>query len=82
MLSRAQMQRVHYAHRAHKEYLKYVESLQDSDDDEGPQDAEAWLFEDLAVLARLYSRIKDREELIEIIFEVSDGCNPNGAGRY
>lgn len=72
VLSRAQMQRVHYAHRAHKEYLKYVETLQDSDDDEGPQDEEAWLFEDLAVLARLYSRIKDREELIEIIFEVSD----------
>ncbi|EPT03805.1 hypothetical protein FOMPIDRAFT_1035376 [Fomitopsis schrenkii] len=71
VLSRAQMQRVHYAHRAHKEYLKYVETLQDSDDDEGPQDEEAWLFEDLAVLARLYSRIKDREELIEIIFEGS-----------
>ena len=72
VLSRAQMQRVHRAHRAHKEYLKHVESLQDSDDDDGPQDEEAWLFEDLSVLARLYSRIKDREELIEIIFEVSD----------
>ena len=59
-----------------------MESLQDSDDDEGPQDAEAWLFEDLAVLARLYSRIKDREELIEIIFEVSDGCNLSSVGRY
>ena len=82
VLSRAQMQRVHYAHRAHKEYLKYVETLQDSDDDEGPQDAEAWLFEDLAVLARLYARIKDREELIEIIFEVSDKCGHGDAGLY
>ncbi|KAH9938137.1 uncharacterized protein B0H18DRAFT_965764 [Fomitopsis serialis] len=71
MLSRAQMQRVHYAHRAHKEYVKHVESLQDSDDDDGPQDEQAWLFEDLSVLARLYSRMRDREQLIEIIFEGS-----------
>ncbi|TFY57913.1 hypothetical protein EVJ58_g6729 [Rhodofomes roseus] len=71
LLSRAQMQRVHYSHRAHKEYLKHVETLQDSDDDDGPQDEQAWLFEDLSVLARLYSRLRDREQLIEIIFEGS-----------
>ncbi|EMD40720.1 hypothetical protein CERSUDRAFT_149056 [Gelatoporia subvermispora B] len=68
-LSRAQMQRVFYAHRAHKDYLKYAESLSDSDDDEGPQDDEAWLFEDLSVLAKLYARLRDREQLIELIFE-------------
>lgn len=58
------------AHRAHKEYVKSQESLQDSDDDEGPQDEEAWLFEDLSVLTKLYSRLRDREQLIELIFEV------------
>ncbi|RDX55630.1 hypothetical protein OH76DRAFT_1525271 [Lentinus brumalis] len=70
-LSRAQLQRVMYAHRAHKEYSKYTESLADSDDDEGPQDEEAWLFEDLAILAKLYARMKDREQLIELIFQGS-----------
>lgn len=69
-VSRAQMQRVMYAHRAHKEYVRYTESLADSDDDEGPQDDEAWLFEDLSILAKLYARLKDREQLIELIFEV------------
>ena len=69
-LSRAQLQRVMYAHRAHKQYTKYQESLADSDDDEGPQDEEAWLFEDLSLLAKLYARLKDREQLIELIFEV------------
>ncbi|CCM01571.1 uncharacterized protein FIBRA_03631 [Fibroporia radiculosa] len=69
VLSRAQIQRVMYAHRAHKEYLRYLESLQDSDDDSGPQSEEAWLFEDLDVLAKLYSRLRDREQLIELIFE-------------
>ena len=70
-LSRAQFHRVMYAHRAHKEYVRYQESLADSDDDEGPQDEEAWLFEDLSVLAKLYARLRDREQLIELIFEVS-----------
>ena len=70
-LSRAQFQRVMYAHRAHKEYVRYQETLDDSDDDEGPQEEEAWLFEDLSILAKLYARLKDREQLIELIFEVS-----------
>ncbi len=70
-LSRAQMQRVIYAHRAHKEYAKYTESLADSDDDEGPQNEEAWLFEDLSMLAKLYSRLLDREQLIELICQVN-----------
>lgn len=64
------MQRLVIAHRAHQEYLKYVETLEDSDDDEGPQTEEAWLIEDLSVLAKLYARLRDREQLIELIFEV------------
>ncbi|KAF9247067.1 hypothetical protein BU15DRAFT_84631 [Melanogaster broomeanus] len=38
-------------------------------DDEGPEDDEAWLFEDLKVLVKLYSRLRDREQLIALIFE-------------
>lgn len=64
------MQRLIIAHRAHQEYLKYAENLDDSDDDEGPQTEEAWLIEDLSVLAKLYARLRDREQLIELIFEV------------
>ncbi|KAF9221988.1 hypothetical protein BS17DRAFT_736513 [Gyrodon lividus] len=38
-------------------------------DDEGPMDEEAWLFEDLKILVKLYSRLRDREQLIALIFE-------------
>ncbi len=75
ILSRAQMQRVVRSHRAHQEYLKYRSTLEDSDDDDGPQNEDAWLFEDLAVLTRLYSRLKDKEQLISLIFEVGMGRN-------
>jgi Domain of unknown function in PX-proteins (DUF3818) len=70
VLSRAQMQRVVQSHRAHQEYLKHRGSLEDSDDDDGPQNEDAWLFEDLTVLTRLYSRLKDKDQLISLIFEV------------
>ncbi len=69
-LSRAQVQRVVRSHREHREYLKYRESLADSDDDDGPQNEDAWLFEDLAVLTKLYSRLRDKKQLIALIFEV------------
>jgi hypothetical protein len=65
------MQRVVRSHRAHQEYLKYRGSLADSDDDDGPQNDDAWLFEDLVVLTKLYSRLRDKEQLISLIFEVS-----------
>ena len=65
------MQRVVRAHRAHKEYLKYQQSLADSDDDDGPQNEDAWLFEDLAVLTKLYARLREKQQLISLIFEVS-----------
>ena len=64
------MQRVVRARHAHAAYLKERDLLEDSDDDEGPQNDDAWLFEDLRILAQLYSRLKDREQLIELIFEV------------
>jgi len=70
-LSRAQLQRVMRAHYAHREYLQSIAVLSDSDDDEGPQNDDAWLYEDLSILAMLYARLKDREQLIALIFEGS-----------
>jgi hypothetical protein len=70
-LNRVQMQRVVRAHRAHAQYLRNREGLADSDDDDGPQDDDAWLYEDLRVLAKLYARLRDREQLISLIFEAS-----------
>ncbi len=70
VMSRMQMHRIAKAHRAHAQYLQHRESLADSDDDDGPQDDDAWLYEDLKVLAHLYSRLRDRQQLIELIFEV------------
>ncbi|KAF8238699.1 hypothetical protein L208DRAFT_1240839 [Tricholoma matsutake] len=71
ILSRVQMHRLAKAHRAHMAYLNHRESLADSDDDNGPQDDDAWLMEDLKVLTHLYSRLRDREQLIALIFEGS-----------
>jgi len=66
------MQRVIRATKAHKEYLHYRDTLADSDDDDGPQDQNGWLFEDLNVLAKLYTQLRDKEQLIDLIFEVGD----------
>lgn len=69
-LSRQQMFRVSRAHRAHLAYTRHREELDDSDDDDGPQDDDAWLYEDLGILAKLYSQLRDKEQLIDLIFEV------------
>jgi hypothetical protein len=68
-LNRDQLRRAHRAHLAHAAYLRERENLADSDDDDGPTDEEAWLFEDLKVLVQLYSRLRDLEQLIALIFE-------------
>ncbi|KAF9075787.1 hypothetical protein BDP27DRAFT_1314491 [Rhodocollybia butyracea] len=68
-LSRAQLHRVAKANRAHAVYMRQREDLADSDDDDGPQDDDAWLYEDLKVLGHLYSRLKDKEQLIALVFE-------------
>ncbi|KAI0092424.1 hypothetical protein BDY19DRAFT_924281 [Irpex rosettiformis] len=65
-LNRAQLFRVQRASRAHKLYL---DAHPDSDDDEGPEDEDAWLYEDLILLSKLYARLRDREQLIALIFE-------------
>ncbi|TFY80348.1 hypothetical protein EWM64_g3666 [Hericium alpestre] len=69
VLNRAQMQRVGRSHRAHKEYLAYKERLNDSDDDDGPPNEDAWFFEDLSLLTTLFARLRDKEQLIALIFE-------------
>ncbi|KAF9646004.1 hypothetical protein BDM02DRAFT_3189196 [Thelephora ganbajun] len=69
VLSRPQMYRVSKAWEKYRQYIKYKRELNDSDDDEGPADEEAWLFEDLQLLGKLYSRLRDREQLISLIFE-------------
>lgn len=82
VLSRVQMHRVAKAHRAHALYLKYRDKLEDSDDDDGPQNEDAWLYEDLKVLAQLYSRLRDREQLIALIFEVGTFYDLRESHRY
>ena len=65
-LNRLQLQRVQRSSVAHKQYL----ATHPDSDDEGPEDEDAWLYEDLMLLAKLYSRMRDREQLIALIFEV------------
>lgn len=69
-LSRPQFQRVARASRAYKAYKVAQEDLEDSDDDLGPEDEEAWLFEDLNILLRLWLRRREKEQLLALIFEV------------
>ena len=70
VLSRPQMHRVAKAWDKYRQYLKYKKELDDPEDDEGPAHEEAWLFEDLQLLGKLYSRLRDREQLISLIYEV------------
>ena len=69
-LSRPQFQRVFKASRAYKEYKASLEDLEDSDDDTGPEDEDAWLFEDLGLLLKLWMRKREKEQLVSLIFEV------------
>jgi hypothetical protein len=75
-LSRPQFQRVARASRAYKAYKVAQEDLEDSDDDLGPEDEEAWLFEDLNILLRLWLRRREKEQLLALIFEVRRAATP------
>jgi hypothetical protein len=70
LLSRPQIQRVFRASRAYKEYKAWQTDLEDSDDDDGPTNDDAWLFEDLNILLKLFARKKEKEAMIALIFEV------------
>ena len=73
-LNRPQLQRVMRATRAHAIYVQQraaaFEADEDDDWDEGPEDDDGWLFEDLGVLIRLYAKLREKEQMIELIFEV------------
>lgn len=75
-LSRPQMQRVFKASRAYREY-KAQQAEWDDSDDEGPDNDDAWLFEDLNVLMKLMERKKEKEAMISLIFEVGSDCSNN-----
>ncbi|WVO13112.1 hypothetical protein L204_100723 [Cryptococcus depauperatus] len=68
-LSRPQFQRVARATRAYKEYKAVQAELSDSDDDDGPENEDAWLYEDLTILLKLWIRKKEKEGLLALIFE-------------
>ena len=70
-LSRPQFQRVFRASRSYKEYKLAQAELEDSDDDLGPENEDAWLFEDLSMLLKLWMRKRQKEQLLALIFEVS-----------
>jgi hypothetical protein len=74
-LSARSLQRVHRASIAHREYLAWVATLDDpEEEDEGPDNDDAWLYEDLHVFMRMCMRIRDKEQMLELIFEVSVTC--------
>lgn len=70
-LDRAGMQRVQRASVAFAEYIHERDQLSDPEDDEGPDNDDAWLFEDLHVLLRVLTKARDKDQLVELIFEVS-----------
>lgn len=45
--------------------------MENPEDDEGPDNDDAWLYEDLHVYRRLITKARDKEQLIELIFEAS-----------
>lgn len=69
-LAREALQRVQRASVAYQEYKHYRSELVNLDDDEGPDNDDAWLFEDLHVLLRILTKTRDKEQLVELIFEV------------
>ncbi|KAL8276098.1 hypothetical protein RQP46_011480 [Phenoliferia psychrophenolica] len=70
-LDRAAFQRVQRASVAYTEYKHFRDELSDPEDDEGPDNDDAWLFEDLHVLMRVLTKARDKEQLVELIFEGS-----------
>lgn len=65
------LQRIQRASKAYEAYKAMRDSLEDPETNQGPTDDDAWLFEDLHVYMRLLRRCRDKEQLIELIFEVS-----------
>ncbi|KAI6113658.1 hypothetical protein EV401DRAFT_2103590 [Pisolithus croceorrhizus] len=69
VLDRAQLARIDRAGRKWEVWERERKKRGEDSDDEGPSDEDVWLFEDLRILMRLQSRLRDREQLIALIFE-------------
>ena len=70
-LDKATYQRIQRASQAYEKYKAYRDGLDDPALDEGPDNDDAWLLEDLNVYMKLLRRCRDKEQLVELIFEVS-----------
>ncbi|MCO5596355.1 hypothetical protein L7F22_050416 [Adiantum nelumboides] len=70
-LTRQQVHRVVRSSRAYELYKEYRSNLGRDDVDEGPGavDEEGWLYEDLHVLLKCLTRLRDKEQLISLVFE-------------
>ncbi|KAA1121297.1 hypothetical protein PGTUg99_031260 [Puccinia graminis f. sp. tritici] len=68
-LDKAAYQRIQRASQAYEKYKAYRDGLDDPTLDEGPDNDDAWLFEDLHVYMKLLRRCRDKEQLVELIFE-------------
>ncbi|PLW55604.1 hypothetical protein PCANC_03557 [Puccinia coronata f. sp. avenae] len=68
-LDKSTYQRIQRASQAYEKYKAYRDGLEDPTLDEGPDNDDAWLFEDLHVYMKLLRRCRDKEQLVELIFE-------------
>ncbi|KAM0789993.1 hypothetical protein ACM66B_005323 [Microbotryomycetes sp. NB124-2] len=71
MLDARTMQYIARCSVAYEEYKHERDQLSDPEDDQGPTNDEAWLFEDCHVLKRILTKARDKEQMIELIFEGS-----------
>lgn len=69
VLDRVQLARIDRAGRKWEAWERERKKRGEDSDDEGPSDEDVWLFEDLRILVKLHSRLRDREQLIALIFE-------------
>ncbi|KAL9934274.1 hypothetical protein V8E36_006730 [Tilletia maclaganii] len=68
-LNKYQVNRAVRSSRAYEKYKEYRRGLRPDEEDEGPEDDDAWLYEDLHVYLRMTQRLRDKEQLISLIFE-------------
>ncbi|CEH12080.1 Membrane coat complex Retromer, subunit VPS5/SNX1, Sorting nexins, and related PX domain-containing proteins [Ceraceosorus bombacis] len=70
-LTRPQITRVVRASRAYEVYKQYRANLGRGEEDQGPDAVapDAWLYEDLHIYLRCLTRLRDKEQMISLIFE-------------
>ncbi|CAD6898166.1 unnamed protein product [Tilletia controversa] len=68
-LDKYQVNRAVRSSRAYEKYKEYRRNLGPDEEDEGPADNDAWLYEDLHVYLRMTQRLRDKEQMISLIFE-------------